>query len=76
MADPLASKEKVCADCGGWDIEWMYQCRVHLHVEYCRGCECPVCAEGDDDDDYYDGGCDWCKAPHAECTCDGGVSDE
>lgn len=39
MASPI------CADCGGWDIEWMRQCHKHKGVEFCRGCECPYCAE-------------------------------
>lgn len=46
-----------CSDCGGFDIEWMYRCDKHKGVEFCRGCECPFCAEDDlddgDDDDYY-----------------------
>lgn len=41
-----------CADCGGYDVEWMYACRVHKGVEFCRGCECPYCAEEDGDDEY------------------------
>jgi len=40
-----------CADCGGYDLEWMYQCHKHLGVWFCRGCECPFCA---DEDDVYD----------------------
>lgn len=47
MRDPM------CADCGGWDVEWMYQCKVHKGVEYCRGCDCPYCLEDMDDDDEY-----------------------
>ncbi|MCP5245708.1 MAG: hypothetical protein H6937_07095 [Burkholderiales bacterium] len=34
----------VCADCGGYDIEWMYTCRKH-NLQYCRGCDCPYCAD-------------------------------
>ena len=34
-----------CADCGGFDIEWMRRCPKHKGVEFCRGCECPYCAE-------------------------------
>lgn len=41
----------MCADCGGWDIEWMRKCHKH-GLEYCRGCSCPSCDE--DDDDFYD----------------------
>lgn len=48
MADP------VCADCGGWDIEWMRLCHKHK-VEFCRGCECPWCAQ-DSMDDYEEDG--------------------
>lgn len=44
-----------CADCGGFDIEWMRKCFTH-NVEYCRGCECPYCAEERfDDDDWNEG---------------------
>lgn len=42
--------ESVCADCGGFDIEWMYRCHKHK-VEFCRGCSCPYCAEDDMCDD-------------------------
>lgn len=40
----VMSKEPTCADCGGFDIEWMYRCAKH-GVEYCRGCSCPICDE-------------------------------
>ena len=43
-----------CAECGGFDIEWMYRCQTHK-VDYCRGCACPYCAE-DEADDYGDDG--------------------
>lgn len=46
-----------CADCGGFDFEWMHVCDKH-RIEYCRGCECPYCAEDDDGDEdgfYYNG---------------------
>jgi hypothetical protein len=36
--------EPMCADCGGYDIEWMYRCEKH-GCEYCRGCDCPVCLD-------------------------------
>lgn len=46
--------DKMCPDCGGFDIEWMYKCFTH-NVEYCRGCECPDCAEDDGDEwDVYE----------------------
>lgn len=52
-------QETMCADCGGWDIEWMHVCLKHPGVQFCRGCECPCCAdEAFDDPDtagYYDG---------------------
>ena len=35
-----------CADCGGFDVEWMYTCHKHK-VSYCRGCDCPFCEEED-----------------------------
>jgi len=50
--------ESKCADCGGYDIEWMYRCHKH-GLEYCRGCSCPECADEDCDDEYaYDDGDD------------------
>ncbi len=39
----------ICADCGGFDIEWMYSCKKH-NVCFCRGCDCPFCEK----EDYYD----------------------
>lgn len=39
-----------CADCGGFDVEWMRRCSKHKGVELCRGCECPYCAEEAYDD--------------------------
>jgi hypothetical protein len=54
----VAKFESICADCGGYDIEWMYRCHTHKGVEYCRGCSCPYCdeeaAEADYDCDYED----------------------
>jgi hypothetical protein len=44
-----SERQSMCSDCGGYDIEWMYKCHTH-GVEYCRGCECPYCAEEDYDD--------------------------
>lgn len=46
-----------CANCGGFDIEWMYRCDKHAGIEYCRGCSCPLCDEDKflDDDCWYDG---------------------
>ena len=44
-----------CDDCGGWDVEWMRRCKKH-GTHYCRGCECPVCAEDkweESLDEYY-----------------------
>jgi hypothetical protein len=43
------TKDALCADCAGFDIEWMYMCHTHK-VEFCRGCACPYCAEDDYDD--------------------------
>lgn len=48
MALPL------CADCGGFDVEWMRRCQKHC-LEYCRGCSCPQCDE-DALDDYEEAG--------------------
>ena len=33
-----------CADCGGYDIEWMRHCYKHK-CDFCRGCDCPACEE-------------------------------
>lgn len=46
--------ERICADCGGYDIEWMRLCHKHK-TEYCRGCACPYCAEEEYDDYEEDG---------------------
>jgi hypothetical protein len=43
-------RESRCADCGGFDVEWMYKCHRH-GLEYCRGCSCPECDEELRDDD-------------------------
>ena len=42
-----------CADCGGFDVEWMYKCQRH-GLEYCRGCSCPECDRELYDDDNSD----------------------
>lgn len=51
----LSTEKKLplCADCGGFDVEWMYRCQKHGH-QYCRGCSCPACDEekGDSYEDY------------------------
>lgn len=47
------TRESTCADCGGFDIEWMYKCRRH-RLEYCRGCSCPECDKELYDDDVSD----------------------
>ena len=39
--------DEYCADCGGFDVEWMYKCHKH-GTTYCRGCSCPICDEEDD----------------------------
>lgn len=44
----------VCADCGGFDVEWMYRCNKH-GLEYCCGCSCPSCEE-DRWDEYEEDG--------------------
>lgn len=45
---------KDCADCGGFDVEWMYSCQKHKGVEYCRGCSCPFCDEDALDEEDYE----------------------
>jgi hypothetical protein len=45
--------DKYCADCGGYDYEWMYKCPRH-GVEHCRGCSCPECGDELRDDDDSD----------------------
>lgn len=41
-----------CADCGSFDVEWMYKCHKH-GLQYCRGCSCPECDE-EELDEYED----------------------
>jgi hypothetical protein len=41
--------DELCADCGGFDVEWMYHCQKHGGVPHCRGCSCPYC-----DEEYVD----------------------
>lgn len=49
------TSDPMCADCGGWDIEWMCQCHKHKGVQFCRGCSCPYCDE-EAWDDYEERG--------------------
>lgn len=49
-------KDPMCADCAGWDIEWMRECKKHKGVKTCRGCVCPYCAEDDFMDNYPESG--------------------
>ena len=47
-------KDYDCADCGGYDLEWMYRCEKH-DTEWCRGCSCPDCDEDNyENEEYYD----------------------
>lgn len=48
----LMDMSERCADCGGFDLEWMYRCEKH-GAEYCRGCECPACFDDEDEDYCY-----------------------
>lgn len=41
----MDNKDVNCADCGGFDVEWMSSCPIHKGVETCRGCECPYCED-------------------------------
>lgn len=50
------SSKVLCADCAGFDVEWMYRCHKH-GADYCRGCECPGCAE-EQGDSFWDGDSD------------------
>jgi hypothetical protein len=43
--------DPICADCGGFDIEWMPRCEKHKCYT-CRGCTCPWCEEEEMDGDY------------------------
>jgi hypothetical protein len=53
MTEPLTT-DPLCADCGGFDVEWMRRCAKH-GVEYCRHCVCPWCdEEAADDAPYFD----------------------
>lgn len=54
MAKQSVAKLPLCADCGGFDIEWMYRCQKH-GFEYCRGCACPACTDEEIDDREDDG---------------------
>lgn len=47
--------DKMCPDCGGFDIEWMRQCHKHPSIQVCRGCSCPSCDEEAWDDYEEDG---------------------
>ncbi len=38
------SSDPLCADCAGFDYEWMRRCDKHK-TQFCRGCECPHCAD-------------------------------
>ena len=53
-----------CADCGGFDVEWMHECKTHKGVQFCRGCDCPYCEDEKEDDRecYYCG--------QESCDCD------
>ena len=59
-----------CADCGGFDIEWMHKCFKH-GAFYCCGCECPYCADDAYEEDYDPTRwCDGCGAMvESECDC-------
>lgn len=46
--------DEYCADCAGFDVEWMKECPKHKGVHLCRGCQCPWCLEEEGDDDDYD----------------------
>ena len=47
--------EEMCADCAGYDFEWMRECGKHKGVKFCRGCSCPYCTEEAYDDYEEDG---------------------
>ena len=44
--------EQMCADCGGFDVEWMRTCSKHREIIFCRGCSCPLCEEEADEESY------------------------
>lgn len=46
--------DTICADCAGFDVEWMRKCEKH-RLEYCRGCACPECADEAWDEHEEDG---------------------
>ena len=50
----MIRRDPMCADCASYDLEWMRRCQKH-GTQYCRGCECPYCAE-EAWDDYEDAG--------------------
>ena len=55
-----AKEDSYCADCGGYDVEWMHYCKEHK-AHYCRGCDCPECEREEmmevelDDSWFFDG---------------------
>lgn len=54
MSEILSAEQKpdICADCAGFDMEWMRRCDKHK-TQFCRGCSCPAC-EDEAWDDYED----------------------
>lgn len=56
-----------CADCGGFDIEWMYSCKEHKGVKYCRGCSCPLCDEEEAREYDADRSCYYCGEESCDC---------
>lgn len=51
--DRTSPPKSFCANCYGFDLEWMHQCPAH-RVQYCRGCSCPYCEEeADEYDDWF-----------------------
>ena len=46
--------DQMCADCGGFDVEWMHECHKHQGVMFCRGCSCPFCEEEAEDIEIED----------------------
>lgn len=57
--------DELCADCAGYDYEWMRTCPKHKGVQFCRGCSCPYCAEEVEEDYDYEPSSDSQDVPGA-----------
>jgi len=56
VSNEIAHIDNMCADCGGFDVEWMNSCKKHKGIKVCRACECPECLDDELDDENFDDG--------------------